>query len=56
MFACARVSGRTAHILEQLDHNRLIRPKAEYVGPARRSVNPSNNADEHGRLQAHAGA
>ncbi|MFP4623734.1 MAG: citrate/2-methylcitrate synthase [Gemmatimonadota bacterium] len=40
IFACARVSGWTAHILEQLDHNRLIRPKAECIGPARRSVQP----------------
>ncbi len=40
IFACARVSGWTAHILEQLDDNRLIRPKADYVGPESRSVQP----------------
>ena len=40
IFACARVAGWTAHILEQLDDNRLIRPKAEYVGPEPRSVQP----------------
>ncbi|NIP57806.1 MAG: citrate synthase, partial [Gemmatimonadetes bacterium] len=40
IFACARVAGWTAHILEQLDDNRLIRPKAEYVGPEHRSVQP----------------
>ncbi len=40
IFACARVAGWTAHILEQLTDNRLIRPKAQYVGPAPRSVAP----------------
>ena len=33
IFAVSRVSGWTAHILEQLEDNRLIRPRAEYVGP-----------------------
>jgi citrate synthase len=40
VFAIARVSGWTAHILEQLDDNRLIRPKAAYVGPESRSLQP----------------
>jgi citrate synthase len=40
IFACARLSGWTAHILEQLDDNRLIRPKAEYTGPESRSIKP----------------
>ena len=40
IFAVARVSGWTAHILEQLDDNRLIRPKAAYAGPEPRSVQP----------------
>jgi citrate synthase len=33
IFACSRISGWTAHVLEQYKHNRLIRPRAEYVGP-----------------------
>ena len=32
-FATSRVVGWTAHVLEQLKDNRLIRPAAEYVGP-----------------------
>jgi len=33
IFAVSRVSGWTAHVIEQLDDNRLIRPRADYVGP-----------------------
>src|SRR5215469_12388915 len=33
VFAVSRVSGWTAHVIEQLDDNRLIRPRAEYTGP-----------------------
>jgi citrate synthase len=33
-FAVSRMSGWTAHILEQYSNNRLIRPRAEYLGPA----------------------
>jgi citrate synthase len=33
IFAVSRISGWTAHVIEQLDDNRLIRPRAEYVGP-----------------------
>ncbi|MBI1729567.1 citrate synthase/methylcitrate synthase [Candidatus Acetothermia bacterium] len=32
-FAIGRVSGWTAHVLEQQENNRLIRPQSEYVGP-----------------------
>lgn len=34
IFAMSRIAGWTAHVIEQLDDNRLIRPRAEYVGPA----------------------
>ena len=34
MFACGRIAGWTAHVLEQLHDNRLIRPQATYSGPA----------------------
>jgi len=34
LFACSRVVGWTAHILEQWSNNRLIRPRASYTGPA----------------------
>ncbi|HEY4566764.1 citrate synthase [Planococcaceae bacterium Storch 2/2-2] len=33
IFAVSRMAGWTAHILEQYENNRLIRPRAEYVGP-----------------------
>ncbi len=33
IFAVSRVAGWVAHVIEQLDDNRLIRPRAEYTGP-----------------------
>jgi citrate synthase len=33
VFAVSRVAGWTAHVLEQLSNNKLIRPESEYVGP-----------------------
>ncbi|MBD0290079.1 MAG: citrate synthase 2 [Thermoleophilia bacterium] len=38
MFACSRVAGWSAHILEQKRTGRLFRPSAQYVGPPSRSV------------------
>jgi citrate synthase len=40
IFAMARVAGWSAHIIEQLDHNRLMRPRGLYVGPPNREVLP----------------
>ena len=37
LFACSRISGWCAHIIEQHDHNRLIRPRSLYTGPPARS-------------------
>ena len=36
VFVCSRVSGWAAHIIEQRDKNRLIRPSADYIGYASR--------------------
>ena len=40
IFAMARVAGWSAHIIEQLDNNRLMRPRARYIGPPNRTVKP----------------
>ncbi|MBZ5752964.1 citrate/2-methylcitrate synthase [Metabacillus rhizolycopersici] len=40
IFAVSRTSGWTAHILEQYSNNRLIRPRAEYIGPQLRHYVP----------------
>jgi citrate synthase len=44
MFACARVAGWAAHILEQKRDGRLIRPTARYVGPSPRPADSVNGA------------
>ncbi len=33
VFVCSRITGWCAHVIEQQDHNRLIRPRAIYTGP-----------------------
>lgn len=40
IFAMSRISGWTAHVLEQYANNRLIRPRAEYTGPDSRPFIP----------------
>lgn len=45
IFAISRVSGWIAHILEQYENNRLIRPRAEYTGPEKQVFIPIENRD-----------
>jgi citrate synthase len=40
IFAVSRVSGWIAHILEQYSNNRLIRPRADYIGPGMQKYVP----------------
>jgi citrate synthase len=40
LFVMSRITGWTAHLLEQWSENRLIRPRAEYVGPRGLTVTP----------------
>jgi len=44
MFACARVAGWSAHILEEKRTGRLIRPSAQYVGPGERPASAVDGA------------
>jgi citrate synthase len=40
IFVVSRVGGWIAHVMEQWEDNRLIRPRARYVGPERREFVP----------------
>src|SRR5262249_16429812 len=40
IFVASRVSGWSAHVIEQLENNRIIRPRARYTGPDVRTVVP----------------
>jgi citrate synthase len=44
MFACSRVAGWSAHILEQKRTGRLFRPSARYVGPGERPASAVGGA------------
>jgi 2-methylcitrate synthase len=40
IFVVSRITGWSAHVIEQLANNRLIRPRARYTGPTERKVAP----------------
>jgi 2-methylcitrate synthase len=40
IFVCSRITGWSAHIMEQRADNRLIRPAADYIGPGLREWVP----------------
>jgi citrate synthase len=40
LFVVSRVTGWSAHVIEQLDNNRLIRPRSNYTGPPPRAWRP----------------
>lgn len=42
-FACSRMAGWTAHVIEQLNDNRIIRPRADYTGYTQRDFVPLAN-------------
>ncbi|MDP9110756.1 MAG: citrate synthase [Candidatus Eremiobacteraeota bacterium] len=52
LFACGRIAGWTAHILEQLADNRLIRPQASYTGPATHPFEPIEQRSVNGNAKA----
>jgi citrate synthase len=43
LFACSRVVGWAAHVTEQQDHNRIIRPRSNYTGPGPRKFVPGKS-------------
>jgi len=47
LFVASRVVGWTAHVMEQLESNSLIRPLSEYVGPEQRTVLASEPLDNN---------
>ena len=53
-FAVSRVGGWMAHALEQLDDNRLVRPRSRYVGSSPRTWTPVEERDARGETDARA--
>jgi citrate synthase len=49
IFACGRIAGWVAHILEQLTDNRLIRPQATYAGPPVHPFEPIESRSGNGK-------
>ena len=45
LFVASRVVGWAAHVIEQAENNRLIRPRSKYVGPAPRAYVPLEERD-----------
>ncbi|HZW59842.1 MAG TPA: 2-methylcitrate synthase [Woeseiaceae bacterium] len=45
IFVCSRVTGWTAHVMEQRANNKLIRPAADYVGPGLTKLVPLDERD-----------
>jgi citrate synthase len=54
MFACGRIAGWSAHVLEQFSHNRLIRPQATYVGPEVHPYEPIAGRLQNGSANGHS--
>ena len=51
-FVASRVTGWSAHIIEQLEHNRIMRPRGLYTGPGERSAcRGGDNGSERGRKE-----
>ncbi len=48
LFVASRVVGWAAHVIEQSEHNRLIRPRSKYTGPAPREYVPLEERGEVG--------
>ncbi|MCE5251693.1 citrate synthase, partial [bacterium] len=49
IFACSRITGWVAHILEQYANNRLIRPTSKYIGMFNRRFVPLSEREEPSR-------
>ena len=43
IFVMSRITGWSAHIIEQTEDNRIIRPLCQYVGPKPRYITPIND-------------